>query len=202
METQVGYVTEEEFWARYGETRHRVELVDGEVIPKYGVDGPLSPTSTGHGVIVMNLLVSLTMHVRGRNLGRVFTDPAAFVISEVPKRIRCPDVAFVRADRLPAEFRMGEMLRLAPEFVVEVISPSEPLRSVEKKRTEYLASGVLLLWQVDARDRSVVAYEPDGTSRAYIGNDVLPGGDVVPGYELPVTELFAGVAAARPRRRR
>ena len=115
MATQTGHVTEEEFWARYG-SKDRVELVDGEVIPKYGDEGPLSPTSGAHGRIVRNLLFALESHVRSRGRGEVYTDPTAFVISEQPRRIRCPDVAYVAAGRLPEEVAMSGPFRLAPTW--------------------------------------------------------------------------------------
>lgn len=193
METQTSYVTEDEFLARYGPD-DRVELVDGEVIPKYGSEGPMSPTGSGHGKIVGNLLFALELHVRAGRLGSMFTDPAAFVISEQPRRIRCPDVAFVRVDRLPEEIAMTAMLRLAPDLVAEVISPSEPALAADAKIDEYLECGVRLVWKVDPKRRLVTAYTPDGATSRAAADGSLVGGDVLPGFSLPLRELFAGVA--------
>lgn len=194
MTTAIAPVTEEEFAARYGPD-DRVELVDGEVVPKYGVEGPLSPTSGGHGVIVSDLLFALETHVRPRQLGRVFTDPATFVISEVPKRIRCPDVAFVRADRLPAVFRMQGFIRLAPDLAAEVLSPSDPKKNVERKIAHYLEAGVRLVWRIDPRRRDVTAYTPDGAITRLTESDALDGADAVPGFTMPLAELFAGITS-------
>ncbi len=194
MTTAIAPVTEEEYASRYG-PKDRVELVDGEVVPKYGVEGPLSPTSGGHGAIVSDLLFALETHVRPRRLRRVFTDPSTFVISEVPKRIRCPDVAFVRADRLPALFRMDGFIRLAPDLAGEVLSPSEPKKNVERKIAHYLEAGVRLVWRIDPRPRDVTVYTPDGAVVRLLESDVLDGGDVLPGFTLPVAELFTAVAA-------
>ena len=91
MGTQVGYVTEEEFLARYGPD-DRVELVDGVVVPKYGAEGPLSPTGGAHGRIVSDLTFALETYARTHGAGEVFTDPTAFGLSEHPRRMRCPDV--------------------------------------------------------------------------------------------------------------
>ncbi|GJG85793.1 hypothetical protein tb265_09740 [Gemmatimonadetes bacterium T265] len=187
-------VTEEEFAARYG-PKDRVELVDGEVVPKYGVEGPLSPTSGGHGAVVSNLSFALESHVRPRRLGRVFTDPSTFVISEVPKRIRCPDVAFVRSDRLTAGLRMKGFIRLAPDLAAEVISPSEPTKNIERKIAQYLEAGVRLVWRVDPRPRDVTVYTPDGAVVRLTDSGTLDGGAVLPGFALPVAELFVDVEA-------
>jgi len=187
-------VTEEQFTARYG-PKDRVELVDGEVVPKYGVEGPLSPTSGGHGVIVMDLVLALGAYARAKRFGRVFTDPATFVISEVPKRIRCPDVAFVRADRLPAAFRLVGFLRLAPDLAAEVLSPTDPKKNVERKIQHYLEAGVRLVWRIDPRRRDVTVYTPDGGVTRLTESDALDGGDVVPGFTMPIAELFAGITS-------
>jgi Uma2 family endonuclease len=186
-------VSEEEFFARYG-PKDRVELVDGVVVPKYGAEGPLSPTSNAHGRIVMNLIRALDRVVHDRGLGEVFTDPACFIISEAPKRVRCPDVAFVRAGRAPAEIALGTFLRLAPDLAAKVVSPSEPAAQVETKIAQYLEAGVRLVWKVDPRRREVTVLRHDGAVTRLGEGDELDGADVVPGFRLPVAELFAGVA--------
>lgn len=193
MTTTVALVAEEEFFARYG-PKDRVELVDGEVVPKYGVDGPLSPTSNAHGRVVMKLVLRLGVHVETNALGEIYADPACFIISEMPKRIRCPDVAFVRAARVPALLRLGDFLRLAPDLAAEIISPSEPRTYTDRKIAQYLEAGVRLVWRIDLRNHVVAAYTPDGPVVHLAESDVLDGGDVVPGFTLPVAELFAGVA--------
>lgn len=187
------YVTEEKFLARYGPD-DRVELVDGVVEPKYGAHGPLTPTSNAHGDVVMNLLLALGGYVRARGLGRVYTDPAGFVISDEPRRIRCPDVAFVRADRIPALTPPDTIYRLAPDLAAEVVSPSEPRRYTERKIAQYLAAGVRLAWKIEPRERTVTVYTPDAREVALTGPGALDGLDVVPGFTMPLAELFAGVA--------
>ncbi|GJG85792.1 hypothetical protein tb265_09730 [Gemmatimonadetes bacterium T265] len=194
MTTAIAPVTEEEFFARYG-PKDRVELVDGEVVPKYGADGPLSPTSNAHGRIVVKLVLRLGVYVERHALGEIYTDPACFIISEQPKRIRCPDVAFLSSARAPAVIHPGEFLRLAPDLAAEVISPSEPRAYTDRKIQHYLDAGVRLVWRIDMRRRDVTAYAPDGTTTHLAESDTLDGGDVVPGFAISVAELFAGVAA-------
>lgn len=194
METQTGYVTEEEFLARYGPD-DRVELVDGEVIPKYGIDGPMAPTSSGHGRVVMNLLVALAPYVRARALGEVYTDPAAFVLSEHPLRRRCPDVAFLAAERMPEFVGMDETLRLAPDLVAEVISPTDSSSAVDAKVDQYPEAGVRLVWKIDPQRRVVTVYIGTSTMARLRDGDALDGHDVVPGFALTPRELFAGVPA-------
>lgn len=192
METQAGYVTEEEFLARYGPD-DRVELVDGEVVPKYGDDGPMSPTSTAHGRVVMKLVLRLGAHVEAHALGEIFADPACFVISDVPRRLRCPDVAFVRVGRLPETVHVDGIVRVAPDLAAEVVSRSEPASQLEEKVEQYLAAGVGLVWTIDPRRRSATVYTPDAVVTRLRESDALDGSDVVPGFRLPLAELFAGV---------
>lgn len=192
METQAGYVTEEEFLARYG-PEDRVELVDGEVIPKHGDDGPMSPTSTAHGRVVIRLLLRLGAYVEANALGEIFADPACFVISEVPRQLRCPDVAFVRAGRLPETVDVDGIVRIAPDLAAEVVSRSVPASRLEEKIEQYLAAGVALVWTVDPRRRTATAYTPGGSVTRLREGEALDGSDVVPGFRLPLAELFAGV---------
>lgn len=194
MRSTILPVTEEEFFARYGPD-DRVELVDGVVVPKYGFEGPMSPTGSGHGVIVSNLAFALEAHVRPQRLGRVFTDPSAFVISDEPRRLRCPDVAFVRRDRLPTLISMREALRLAPDLAAEVISLSEPASEVDAKIDEYLECGVRLVWKVDPKRRLVTAYDEDARMTRVRGDDVLTAEGVLPGFALTLAELFQDATA-------
>lgn len=188
-----GPVTEEEFLARYGPD-DRVELDGGVVVFKHGDEGPMSPTGGGHGAVVLNLVYALETHVRPRRSARVFTDPVAFVLREAPPLIRCPDVAVVRADRVPAEIPMTGLLRVVPDLAAEVISPSEPASELDDKVEQYLTAGVRLVWTIDPRRRTARVFTPDGSLLRLREGDRLSGADVVPGFEVALAEVFEGVA--------
>ncbi len=99
------------------------------------------------------------------------------------------DVAFVRKDRVERAgisrgYRFG-----APDLVVEVISPSDNMKKVEQKVQRWLSAGARIVWTVDPKTRTIKVYE--GTDKATVReDDELTGGDVVPGFRLPVAEIF------------
>ncbi|SNS29837.1 Putative restriction endonuclease [Geodermatophilus pulveris] len=96
-------------------------------------------------------------------------------------------LAFVRADRVPDADTSG-FPALAPDLVVEVVSPSDRATQVTAEALEWLHAGVRLVWVVDPETRTVTAYRPDGV-RVLRGEDTLDGGDVLPGSGLPLAEL-------------
>jgi Uma2 family endonuclease len=100
-----------------------------------------------------------------------------------------PDASFARADRL-REVDEDHFIPLAPDLAVEVISPSDRTGYTRAKVSEYLHAGVRLLWLVDPRRRMVTVHTPDGAARVLRIEDELDGGDVLPGFRLPLTDVF------------
>lgn len=82
---------------------------------------------------------------------------------------------------------------IAPDLAVEVISPNEIADDVETKLSEYLQAGVRLIWILYIPTKNVWAYKLDGTGKLYRSTDTLIGEDVLPGFAVPVAELFEGV---------
>jgi Uma2 family endonuclease len=78
-------------------------------------------------------------------------------------------------------------------LAVEVISPSDLADDVETKLDEYLRSGVRLVWVLYIPTKNVWAFKMDGTAKLYRSTDTLVGEDVLPGFAVPVAELFEGV---------
>ena len=74
-----------------------------------------------------------------------------------------------------------------------MISPTDLAEEAETKLDEYLRAGVRLVWVIYLPTRNVWAYKPDGTAKLYRSTDTLPGEDVLPGFGVPVAELFEGV---------
>jgi Uma2 family endonuclease len=105
--------------------------------------------------------------------------------------VLAPDVAFVRADRLPAEEEADRFARLAPDLAVEIISPSDTGPEVDEKVGLYLGAGVPLVWVVDPRRKTVRVWKGDGTDRLLSEDDELDGGEVLPGFRILVSRLFA-----------
>ena len=101
-----------------------------------------------------------------------------------------PDAAFIRTDRLPPRELRRAYIPVAPDLVVEVISPSQRMRAVLDRVRVYLAHGVRLVWVVHPRGRRVTAYHVDGTTHVYEEHDELDGGNVLPGFRLPLAAIL------------
>jgi len=99
------------------------------------------------------------------------------------------DVAFVATDRLPPR-STGGFAELAPDLVVEVVSPSDRASDVASKAEMWLDAGVRLVWVVDPQARLAAAHHPGGLVTVLRADGVLDGEDVLPGFRLPLAPLF------------
>ena len=168
----------------------RAELEDGvfEVVPPAG--GP-------HGSVNIRLAIRLGAYVLERDLGEVYDSSTAFVLRVGPPPIvRSPDVSFVRRGRDDPRTAPGSV-PLAPDLAVETLSPSERAGKIQRKVAEYLEHGTELVWLIDPQRRTAAVYARDGSVRWLREGDPLDGGDVVPGFSVPLAFLFAGLTPRR-----
>jgi Uma2 family endonuclease len=163
----------------------RHELVEGEL-------RTMPPAGFEHGDVAMELAFHVTAFVRQHRLGTVLAAETGFVLRRDPDTVRAPDVAFVRADRVPPRDDRRRFAELAPDLVVEVTSPSDRAAEVNSKVALWLDAGVRLVWVVDPESGIVVAHQPAGVAHLFRGDDVLDGGDVLPGFSLSLRDLFPG----------
>ena len=150
------------------------------------------PPGYWHGLLQPQLAAELLTFVRASRLGVVLTE-AGFVLRREPDTVRAPDVAFVSAERIPDLDRGQRYLEGVPDLAAEIVSPGDAAADVAEKVDEYLAAGVRLVWVVCPRARRVVVWTPDRVGRTLDGDDALDGADVVPGFRLALTELFAAL---------
>ena len=162
------------------------ELVDGVLVV-------MSPASGPHGSIATRLLGVLYAWVQERGAGELFDSSTGFLLRRHPDTVRSPDVAFVRAERLPGGVQPG-FVPLAPDLAVEILSPSNSAAEMNHKLADYFRHGTRLVWVVDPDARTVTTYAAGAVPRRLGGDDPLEGGDVLPGLAVPVAALFAGLA--------
>ncbi|MGE3272324.1 MAG: Uma2 family endonuclease [Chloroflexota bacterium] len=161
----------------------RHELVRGEL-------RTMAPTGWGHGNQTSVLDGSLGAYVRAHRLGGVVTGEVGFRLQSDPDTVRAPDVAFVTRERLKNIGRPQGYFPGAPDLAVEVISPSDRYTDVEEKVAEWLEHGTRMVFVVNPRRQTVWVHRP-GRAVDVLGlDDVLAGEDVVPGWSLPIRELF------------
>ena len=162
--------------------------VKGELI-----DGVLHETvSAGkiHARISIRIGGELDRHVRRNRMGQVGGSDGGVLVRRNPDSVREPDVYFVSAERLPIDDDSEGYLEVAPELVVEIISPSDSQSEVDKKTRMWLDLGVLMVVEVYPRTRTIAVHRPGVPAVTLTGNDALDGGDLLPGFSLPLSEIF------------
>ena len=169
--------------ARLSALGKRTELVGGGLVV-------MAPAGGRHGEVAHTLALFIGIHVRNRNLGRVFAAETGFVLRRDPDTVRAPDVAFVAAERLKAEETPTGFVEAAPDLAVEVVSPGDSTAAVQDKVQDWLEAGARLVWVVCPRTRSVVVHRPGHPVETLHAGDVLEGGSVLEDFAVPVRDLF------------
>jgi Uma2 family endonuclease len=164
----------------------RYELIEGELVE-------VSPASGDHGEVGSELHGRLWAYLHGRIVGRLFILDPGFVIARNPDTLLAPDIAFVSAERLAPGQRFPQYVGFAPDLAIEVVSPSNSRRELQRKVRLYLAAGTRLIWLVRPAQRTVTVIGRDQPERVLTENDTLDGGAVLPGFTLPLRELFGAV---------
>lgn len=155
-----------------------LELINGEVVEKV-------PTEE-HGAIVLNIAAPMRSFVKQHKLGRVTTE-GLHRLPDDDQNAVLPDVSF-RSGLSSPIVRTGA-IPVMPDLAVEVQSPNQSDNFMAEKAAYYLANGSRLVWLVFPAKRVVMVHQPDGVD-TLTEADTLDGGDVLPGFRLPVREVF------------
>jgi Uma2 family endonuclease len=159
------------------------ELVEGRIVP-------MSPTGFEHGDVEAALVEVLRQFVRAHKLGKVVGGEVGIYTRRNPDTVRGADVAFISNEWL-AQRSSASYLDVAPDLVVEILSPHDRWSTVTQKLREYFAIGVRLVWIVDPSARSVHIYRALTDVREVPQSGELSGEEVLPGFVLPVAALFS-----------
>ncbi len=162
----------------------RYELIAGELIK-------MSPTGGMHGIITMRLGGAVYNHVEGNNHGYVFGAETGFKLASNPDTVRAADVAFVSHARMPKDADINKFLPIAPDLVVEVISPSDTLYEVEEKIAAWLEAGALAVWVANPKRRTATAHRPHRPPQVLTEADALEEDEILRGFSYPLAKLFA-----------
>ncbi len=169
---------------KLADTDMRFELVRGTLLM-------MSPASPVQGRYAARITAALVAYLDEHDLGEVYTAEPGFKLQSAPQEtVRCPDVAFVRRERIPPAAQQAGFWELAPDLAVEIISPSETAAYVQEKVQDYLAAGTRLVWLVYLATQTVIEYRGDGSIRQMSSDGSLEGGDVLPGLRYPLQRLF------------
>ena len=176
-----GLANEADLIAVNARKRGICELVDGVLVEK--VMG--NPES----MLALALAGYIRAFVIARNLGLVSGPDGMMRLS--PGLVRVPDLAFVAWARVPNQKTPTDpVAAFVPNLAVEVLSPANTKAEMARKRREYFNFGVQLIWEVDPRMRTVTTYTASGQSTLIHPPGILDGGEVLPGFRLPLADLF------------
>src|SRR5437879_7757494 len=134
----------------------RAELVRGKLVVR-------EPAGLRHGRVAMDLARRLADHVDARGLGQVYAAETGFALARDPDTVRAPDIAFIRGNRLPDPEPTG-FPDLAPDLVVEVLSPGDRPGEVLAKVADWLSAETRLVWLVDPERRLAPGHRHHGSS--------------------------------------
>ena len=143
-----------------------------------------------HARLAIRIGGELDRHARRHRLGQVGGSDGGVFIERDPDTVREPDIYFVSAERLPMDDDSDGYLEVVPELVVEIVSPSDTEQEVAAKIRMWLEFGVSMAVEVRPPQRAVTVHRPGVPAVALTGDDVLDGGDVLPGFSLPLGEIF------------
>jgi Uma2 family endonuclease len=161
----------------------RYELIKGELIT-------MSPGGGEHGAIIAVLTGLLWQHVRANNLGITFGAETGFKLESDPDTVRAPDVSFIRRERAEREGISKGYGTGSPDLAVEVLSPDDSPRKVEKKTADWFAGGAREVWNVNPKKRTVAVHRSPTDVMILTEGDELNGGALLPGFRCQVSEIF------------
>jgi Uma2 family endonuclease len=183
-----GTATEADVLARPAGQKHICELVDGVLVEK----------AMGYyeSLLAALLIGFLRRYLEEHDLGIVLGEAGPLRLA--PGLVRVPDVSFIAWERFPDRRLPAEpMPDLAPDLAVEILSPGNTGREMERKRAEYFAAGTRLVWIVSPGDRTVQVCTSPADVRLLGEDAILDASPVLPGFRLPIRDWFG---AAPPRR--
>jgi Uma2 family endonuclease len=169
------------------------ELVDGVLVAKVG--------GFWEAVVAGRIIYPLQTFQARHDLGVVVG--AGGLMQLGPRLVRAPTVSFVSWDQLPGRAVPRQPVpRIHPDLAVEILCPGNTTAELARKRRDYFAAGTRLVWQVDWRSRTVNVYTAPDEFTTLAESGTLDGGDVLPGFTLPVRSIFVNQPPAGPKRKK
>ncbi len=187
MAVQQQYITADRFLEIVEQPQNQdcvLELVEGVVVE-------MSKPTAGHGEIISWLSIRIGSFVIEQDLGRICSGDAGFILERNPlgrDTVRGLDFAFINKAKAsgPLEYTWYEM---GPDLAVEVISPNNKTSDTHLKVMQLLNAGTRLIWVIYPESRTVVVHTASSANTLY-EDDTLSGGDVLPGLEMRVGDIF------------
>lgn len=181
----IGGMTEEQFF-KFCQENYLIKLernTNGEIII-------MAPTGSESALFNSSIATELGIWNKEHKLGYTFDSNAAFTLPN--NAVRSPDAAFIRKEKwlnISNEDRK-KFAHVCPDFVIELLSPSDNIIELEEKMKEWIDNGCLLGWLIDPNEKKTKVYRRGTTPVVKDFNQLLEGEDVLPGFKLDVQSIF------------
>ncbi len=186
-----GTATEQDVIDIHRREKRLFELVDGVLVEKI--------MGYAESSIAARLLILLGKFVDENDLGNLASPDGTMRL--MPGLVRIPDVSFVSWEHLPnRQIPTEDIPNLSPDLAVEILSKGNTKAEMDLKVRDYFHSGTKLVWLVDLRNRSVRVYTSPDKSKFVTEDQSLNGGDVLPGFKLPLRQVFARLPRSSSRK--
>jgi Uma2 family endonuclease len=159
------------------------ELVNGRVVPTM-------PTGDEHGDVELELGARLRFYGKESKRGRAVSGEVGIYIRRDPDTVRAADIVFISRER-DVRPRAEGYLEIAPELVVEILSPDDRMSRIREKLHDYFSAGVLVVWLVDPALRRVLIYRSPTDMAVLDEGQVLADEDLLLGFSVSVADLFS-----------
>lgn len=178
------HLSEDEFYAFCQQNREQKfeRRADGTIEILFMTGG-----KTGN--LSLKLAIRLGMWAEGNDLGLAFDSSTGFILPN--GAVRSPDAAWVRNEAWQALSleQQEKFPPLCPDFVMELVSPSDSLTGTVIKMQEYLDNGLRLGWLIDPKTETARVFRANGSVEVKTFADTLSGEDVLPGFAFPLNTL-------------
>ena len=182
MARQKTLLTAEEFYRLYSHKDGRYELVDGEVVE-------MAPVFRRHGRTASNIDGAFNLYSRRRGEGWSEVE-VGYRVRSSPDTVRGPDVSLILTGQPDNEDEGSGFVPGAPDIAVEVVSPWNSAPEIARKVREYLAAGSQRVWVAYPSTRIIAVHRADGTVLTYTSDDVITDENLLPGFSLPLSDIF------------
>jgi Uma2 family endonuclease len=157
------------------------ELVDRTLVEK--------PMGSPESYLAARLIGQFERFLGDHDLGFLYAPDA--LIEVLPGLVRGPDVCFVPWTKRPERTVPSEPISdLIPDLAVELLSPSNTRGEILRKLKEYFLAGVVLVWVIDPLKRTADVHTAPDVKTTLAESGTLDGGDLLPGFRLPLAKLF------------
>ena len=163
-----------------GEGDITYELVDGKAIPK------MSPKKF-HSKLTRAFINLIEKCCEDK--GEVCPELAITLTRNGRNWVPIPDLLYISNERLPDDWEEEGACSVPPDLAIEIISPGQTFGQMASKAQDYLNAGVLRVWVVDSKDRSITVFYPDKAPRTYRGDEVITD-SLFEGLEFSVEAVF------------